>query len=132
MNPAARTKISYWVFTSLFVLPLAASGLGFCISPPAVVEGMTHLGYPGYIIRFLGAAKLLGVAAVLVDSFPRLTEWAYAGLVFTLVGASYSHLRSGDGIKALSPLVILVFLLLSHLYWLRRREVIPTQTPKAP
>jgi hypothetical protein len=38
----------------------------------------------------------LGVAAVLVPGLPRLREWAYAGLVFDLTGALYSHLSVGD------------------------------------
>jgi hypothetical protein len=35
-------------------------------------------------------AKLLGVIAILVQRFPRLQEWAYAGLFFDLIGATYS------------------------------------------
>ena len=55
-----------------------------------------HLGYPVYLLRFIGTAKVLGVAAVLVPGLPRLREWAYAGLVLDLTGALYSHLSVGD------------------------------------
>src|SRR5258705_6246417 len=44
----------------------------------------------------LGVAKTLGVLAVVVPGFPRLREWAYAGLTFDLSGALYSHLSVGD------------------------------------
>lgn len=63
---------------------------------PEAVEIFTHLGYPTYLLPFIGVAKILGVIAVVYPGFPRLKEWAYAGLVFDLVGAFYSHLSVGD------------------------------------
>ena len=53
------------------------------------------LGYPMYIVPFLGVAKILGVVGILVPGFPRVREWAYAGLFFDLVGATYSALAQG-------------------------------------
>ena len=117
MTSAKRDKITYWIFTVLFILPLAGSGIGFLTLRPVAIEGMTHLGYPLYITRFLGLAKLLGVLAILVGTFPRIKEWAYAGFVFNLLGAAYSHLFSGDGPKALGPLAILSFTFISYCYW---------------
>jgi uncharacterized membrane protein YphA (DoxX/SURF4 family) len=119
MASANRNKITYWIFTVLFILPLAGSGIGFLTSRPYAMEGMSHLGYPVYIIRFLGMAKLLGVLAVLAGTFPKIKEWAYAGFVFNLLGAFYSHLSSGDGPKVFGPVVILSFTLLSYWYWKR-------------
>ena len=113
----AKTKVLYWTFTLLFIVPLAASGLGYLCALAPIVNGITHLGFPSYLVRFLGVAKLLGAAAILNERFPRLKEWAYAGFTFNLVGASYSHLCSGDGPKALLPLVILTFAGLSYHFW---------------
>jgi uncharacterized membrane protein YphA (DoxX/SURF4 family) len=132
----SSTRIIYWAFTLLFVLPLIASGIGFAVAAPPVVEGMKHLGYPFYFIRFLGVAKLLGAVAVLVGRFPRIKEWAYAGFVFNLIGAACSHLCSGDGPKALGPLIILLFEGISYFYWRKQkceRQVlaIPTGAPEA-
>jgi hypothetical protein len=45
-----------------------------------------------YLLMFLGTAKLLGVVAILVPGAGRLREWAFAGLIFELLGA----LNSGD------------------------------------
>ncbi len=56
----------------------------------------THLGYPTYLLPFIGIAKILAAITVLVPGLPRLKEWAYAGLVFDLIGAFYSHLSVGD------------------------------------
>lgn len=113
----SRIKNLYWTFTLLFVVPMIASGIGYSAAVPPIVKGMAQLGFPFYLIRFLGAAKLLGAAAILSDKFPRLKEWAYAGFTFNLVGAAYSHLCSGEGPKALIPLVILSFGILSYRYW---------------
>lgn len=54
------------------------------------------LGYPDYFPRMLGAAKLAGSIAVLLPIFPRLTEWAFAGLFFDLAGAVASHQAVGN------------------------------------
>src|SRR5881394_1366365 len=99
MCSTRKIKTFYWVFTLLFIPPLIGSGIGFSAALPPAVEAMTHLGYPIYLIRFLGAAKLLGAVAILVGKFPRIKEWAYAGFAFNLIGASYSHLCSADGPK---------------------------------
>src|SRR5215813_1950784 len=110
-------RFTYWVFTALFILPLAGSGIAFLTLRPNAIEGMTHLGYPLYIIRFLGAAKLLGVLAILTGVFSTIKEWAYAGFVFNLLGAFYSHLCAGDGPKAFGPIAILSFTLVSYWCW---------------
>ncbi len=54
-----------------------------------------QLGYPVYIIPFLGVAKFIGVIVILIPGFNKLKEWAYAGLVFDLIGAAYSMVASG-------------------------------------
>jgi hypothetical protein len=79
------------------------------------VQIFQHLGYPTYIIPFIGVAKILGVIAVLVPGFRRLKEWAYAGLVFDLIGAFYSHIAVGDtAIFWAIPLIALVFVVTSY------------------
>ena len=62
-------------------------------------EDMEHLGYPAYVLILLGVWKLLGAVAVLVPRFPRLKEWAYAGMFFNYTGAVASHLAVGDGVQ---------------------------------
>jgi hypothetical protein len=63
------------------------------------IEVFRHLGYPAYLLPFLGTAKMLGIIAVLVPGAGRLKEWAYAGLVFDIIGALYSHLSVGDPVS---------------------------------
>ena len=73
--------------------------------PPffAILE---HLGYPGYFSVILGVWKVLGAAAVLVPRFPRLKEWAYAGMCFNMTGAAASHLAVGDpAVTVVAPII---------------------------
>lgn len=65
------------------------------IQTPDWVGLFAMLGYPKYLLPFLGVAKVLGVAAILIPGFPRVKEWAYAGMAFDLVGVIYSGLAVG-------------------------------------
>ena len=47
------------------------------------------------MITFLDVAKILGVIAILIPGYPRLKEWAYAGLAFDLIGATYAQIAKG-------------------------------------
>jgi hypothetical protein len=40
--------------------------------------------------RNLGIWKILGALALLAPRFPRLKEWAYAGIAFDLTGAAFA------------------------------------------
>jgi uncharacterized membrane protein YphA (DoxX/SURF4 family) len=107
MNDKART-IGYWATTGLLGLAFVAGGAGDLSGAPQVLEGMAHLGYPAYFATILGVWKVLGAVAVIAPRFPRLKEWAYAGIVFDLTGAAASHAVSGDPAgKVITPLVLL-------------------------
>ncbi len=106
--------IAYRATTGLAALALSAIGAGDLLRVPAIVAGLTHLGYPGYFATILGTWKLLGVAAILAPGLPRLKEWAYAGMFFTLSGAALSHAAMGDPVsKILVPLLLLGAVLVS-------------------
>jgi hypothetical protein len=90
-------KRLYWILTGLMAAFMLMASVPDILQIPQAVAIFTHLGYPTYLLPFIGTAKTLGVAAVIVPGFPRLKEWAYAGLVFDLVGALYSHMSVGDG-----------------------------------
>lgn len=85
------TKILYWVFTILFAVSMFGSGIPDLLSMPDAVNGIHgKLGYPLYFIPFIGLAKMLGAIVILLPGLPRLKEWAYAGLTFDLIAATYS------------------------------------------
>ncbi|XXT15488.1 DoxX family protein [Sorangium sp. So ce429] len=106
MNDKART-IGYWISTGLLGLAFAAGGLADLAGSPQVLEGMAHLGYPPYFATLLGVWKVLGAVALLAPRFPRLKEWAYAGIFFDLTGAAASHAAVGDAAgQVMTPLVL--------------------------
>ncbi|SIR52827.1 DoxX family protein [Peribacillus simplex] len=91
-----KIKIIYWIFTGLLVALMVLGSIPDIMSVPDAVALFDHLGYPTYLLPFIGIAKLLGVAAILIPGFPRIKEWAYAGFVFDLTGAMYSSISVGD------------------------------------
>ena len=64
--------------------------------------------------------KVLGGIVLLAPGFPRLKEWAYAGIVFDVTAAAVSIVAVGDGV--LGALVPLVFLALTLASWRLRPE----------
>lgn len=102
----ART-IGYWTCTVLVALAIASGGVGELMRAPEVVKGMSLLGYPLYFLTILGVWKVLGGVAILAPKLPLLKEWAYAGIVFDLTGASASHVAVHDDARHIvTPLVI--------------------------
>ena len=78
---------------------------------PPLSAILEHLGYPGYFSVILGVWKVLGSVAVLAPRFPRLKEWAYAGMFFNMTGAAASHLALGDPAVTLVASIIFTGLL---------------------
>lgn len=108
-------RIAYWIVTILMAALMTVSAVPDVLKVAEAVEFMKHLGYPEYLLPFIGVAKLLGVIAVLTPKFPRLKEWAYAGLAFDVIGAAYSHLSVGDPFSLwVFPLIALALILGSY------------------
>ena len=87
--------IAYWVTTTLVVFELALGGVWDILRVPQVRGLIERLGYPQYFLVILGIWKLLGAVALVIPRFPRLKEWAYAGVLFDLTGAVASLLARG-------------------------------------
>ena len=85
-----KLNILYWTFTGLFALVMLMSGIQNALVTEQSIEVFKSLGYPEYIIPFIGVAKVLGSIAILIPGLRTLKEWAYAGLFFDLSGATYS------------------------------------------
>jgi len=113
-----KTKIIYWVITSLFLLPAAISSIMYFVKPPELVEGVRALGIPYELLYLLGPLKLLGVIAIITKKAYTLTEWAYAGFVFDFIGATWIHYLAGHGGGDLiTPLVLAGLVIVSHIMW---------------
>jgi len=117
-----KTNILYWIFTALFGGFMLFTAIPNIIVDEGSVDLITtQLHYPKYIIPFLGVAKVLGALGILIPGFPRLKEWAYAGLFFDLIGATYSAI-SVEGFHVPMLFMILPFGIgaLSYIYHHKR------------
>lgn len=93
----------YWVTTILAALLFTIPGVGLLGRASHFTHDMAHLGYPSYFLTLLGVWKILGALAILSPGFPRLKEWAYAGLIFDLSAAVVSRAVMGDGASGVIP-----------------------------
>ncbi|HTL67355.1 MAG TPA: DoxX family protein [Lacunisphaera sp.] len=92
---AGRT--AYWITTAASAVAFAIPGAANLARVPHIASDMAHLGYPPYFLTLLGTWKLLAAIAILAPRFPRLKEWAYAGMLFDLTGAAFSRAMMHDG-----------------------------------
>lgn len=81
---------------------------------------MQVLGYPLYLMKILGAAKIVGAIAILTGYSKTLKEWAFAGFAINSIGATASHILAGDSANAPMPLVF--FILLMGAYYFSKKE----------
>jgi hypothetical protein len=121
-NPHAGRagKIIYWIATIWLALGMVATGAVQLFKGKegqGGVDMITHLGYPVYLLTILGTWKILGVAAVLIPKFPLLKEWAYAGFLFIMTGAIFSHIATGDSVTEIWPSLLLLILTVVSWYF---------------
>ena len=111
MNAKAKS-IVYWT-TTILVAFFMTGGISQILQYSANPHGVVpELGYPMYFFVILGIWKVLGAIAILVPRFPRLKEWAYAGIFFDLTGAAATWAAvggSGEALHILAPLIITGF-----------------------
>ncbi len=113
-----KNQILYWIFTGLFSAFMLFSAIPDILIVPEAKAFMNNLGYPDYIIPFLGVAKLLGTIALLIPVYPRIKEWAYAGLFFDLIGATYSQIAHDGFLPQIAFMVLpIAFLFISYMLY---------------
>jgi hypothetical protein len=107
-------RILYWTTTSLIALETFVGGVvdllhgrGQIVTGPTVVDVVTSLGYPVYILAILGAWKIPGAITLVLPGLLRLKEWAYAGIVFELSGAAVSQAIRGHASDVVAPAILL-------------------------
>src|SRR5262249_44407516 len=90
---------------------------------------ITHLGYPPYFMTILGVWYVLAGVALVASRFPRLKEWAYAGLFFNCTGAVASHLAAGDPARTLiGPIVFTGLVVASWALRPSSRRLVPIES----
>jgi hypothetical protein len=120
-----KTKsIVYWTMTILVAFFIGGGGASQVWQYQANPHGIVPvLVYPTYFFAILGVWKVLGAIAILVPGFPRLKEWAYAGIFFDLTGAAASCAAVGGygayAFHVIAPLILTGFCVTS---WALRPE----------
>lgn len=114
-----KNKIIFWIATGIIFLweglmPLAT----LIFSPGYVTYGTKPLGYPDYFAYALLICKVIGTIAIMLPSLPaKLKEWAYAGLAFNLIFATYSHIMVDENIGFIMlPVIVGIILAVSYVY----------------
>ena len=90
-----KLTIIYWIVTGLLFAVMLMASITDLLHIPAAVEGFKHLGYPVYLLSFLGVARILGIpeeesdmlltllfAHVLEPRFMYRHQWRSNDLVF--------------------------------------------------
>jgi len=117
-------SIAYWTMTILVAFPIGSGGVSQVAQYLGNPHGVVPVpGYPMYFFAILGFWKVLGAIAILLPRFPRLKEWAYAGIFFDLTGAAASCAAVGGygayGFHVIAPLILTGFCVAS---WALRPE----------
>lgn len=113
-----KDKLIYWITTGLIAAMMLFGAYSYLTSETAK-NGFIHLGYPDYFRVELAIAKLFGALVLILPMLhTKLKEFAYFGFAITFVSAFIAHLSIGDPMKnAISPVVFLVILAVSYLYF---------------
>lgn len=119
------TNLLYWIFTILFAGLMIFSAIPN-VQNTAESKQFMHdqLGYPVYIIPFIGLAKLIGSITILIPGLKKIKEWAYAGLFFDLAGAVYSGIAVAGRVDPMM-LFLLVWIvpgILSYVFWNKKMK----------
>jgi uncharacterized membrane protein YphA (DoxX/SURF4 family) len=117
-------NIIYWITTGLILALMLWSAVGSFMDNPDSAKMMAPLGYKPYVFHFLAVAKILGIIAILTPGFPRLKEWAYAGFMFDLLGATYSEYATGFPIPQVAFMFVFIALLAcSYIFYHKRLKL---------
>ncbi|MBS1689997.1 MAG: DoxX family protein [Bacteroidetes bacterium] len=118
-----RTKITYWISTSIVALMMTFSAYSY-LTKPEIAAGFHHLGYPDYFRVELAVAKLIGAVLLLAPVPSRLKEWTYSGFTIVFISAFIAHTASADPVNyRMMPLIFLAVLILSYISYHRLRPV---------
>jgi hypothetical protein len=108
-------KTIYWIATGLLSALFLYSAFLF-LTDTLVIQGhYQDYQYPSYLVVPMAIAKIFAILVILFRKPKWVMEWAYAGLFFDLVLASFAHYRLGDPNLTLTLLGIL-FLLVSYFF----------------
>ncbi len=102
-----------WIVQALLALLFLFAGGMKLVIPPDVLASMgspNQIPLPGWFVRFVGVAEVLGALGLLLPGLLRVKPWltplAAAGLVVIMIGAT-ALTTAADGVAAgVVPLVV--------------------------
>jgi hypothetical protein len=100
--------------TVIIAVESIVGGIADIMQAPVYINILLHLGYPAYFSVILGVGKVLATIVILIPRYPRIKEWAYAGLVFQFIGAITSQIFVGANAAVLiAPFIFLCLVIVS-------------------
>ena len=119
-----KINIFFWICTGNLIPGLGIGSIYGIILHPGSTEQFVRLGYPVYLAPFLGVARILALIVIVIPKYPRLKEWAYAGLAFDIIGAIYSQIVTGQTLTSLFfPVIAILFLTGSYFFYHKRLQL---------
>jgi uncharacterized membrane protein YphA (DoxX/SURF4 family) len=102
-------NVALWIAQALLGLLFMWAGGMKLVMPIEQMQG-GPVDLPGWFLRFIGVAELLGGIGLIVPTLlrirPTLTPLAATGLVIIMIGATVIGMISGQLVMALIPLVV--------------------------
>ncbi len=111
-------KAIYWTTTGIASALFLLSAYMYLTKNPELMKNFDAIGFPAYFVTILGVAKLLGAIAIVNPWSSTLKEWAYAGYVFVLIGATWTHLVTHT--PFVMPLAILAVVAVSYYFYSKK------------
>jgi putative oxidoreductase len=101
-----RTRwVGVWLAALISAATFVMAGISKLAGAPQMVEEFHRFGYPDWFRVLIGAAEVGGAIALLV---PRTAILASMMLGVIMAGAVTTHLRFGETLPAMVPLVLFV------------------------
>ena len=122
-----KIRIFYWITTGLLALLMAFSAISSLVSPGPALDFFKALNMPPYLISFLSVAKILGVVGILIPGYPRIKEWAYAGLIFDLIGAWWCNYSSGKTAAEWFPIILFIVVAFTSYFLYHKKTAAQTR-----
>jgi uncharacterized membrane protein YphA (DoxX/SURF4 family) len=120
LKTVQNNETIYWALIVVLAVFFALSGFWEITKNPVTYPKTLQMGYPPYFITALGIAKICGVVALLVPTFQKLKEWAFAGFTFDVIFAFISNVYIANYLDCIKAVVALGLLALTYTLFLKR------------
>lgn len=109
-------KIIRWIIIAIFTV----EGITKLLRVSFQVNFFNHWGYPAWFMYVVGLFELAGAVGLYMEKSRR---YANIALLLFMIGAFYTHLKSGDAIQMMSLAMVTTILLGIHFMKLKRSSI---------